>query len=196
MELKDTLATIGIAVAAAGVFVAWLKYRHDVRVREEEARPHPAQPFINIIHTFTRSSFHPNRHSLKLEISNRNEKPIAVKDVCWYVKFFRMNWPLSYRCSSLPPDAKLLCEYRLETSQLLQIDVEIQNIFEPLWGSGDFPLIDTMVGIGTLEICVKLTTGEVVPLRTPWTFRVHLANQLIQPSWLAPLVKLYIWARP
>ena len=95
MELRDVLTLLGIAVAAAGVFVAWLKYRHDVRVRKEEAKPRPTQPFINVTHTVTRSSFSPDEHSLRLEISNRDEKPIALKAVCWYVKSFGMNWPLS-----------------------------------------------------------------------------------------------------
>lgn len=196
MELKDVLTVIGITVAAAGVLIAWLKYRHDVMVRKEQAKPHTAQPFVNIVHTVTRSSFSPDEHSLKLEIANRDEKPIAVKEVCWYVKSFRVNWPLSYKCTSLPPEVKALHEHRLETAQLLQLDVDIQNIFKPLWSSGDLPLFDTMVGIATLDAGVILTTGESIPLRTPWTFRAYLASQLVRPSWLAPLVRLYVWARP
>lgn len=196
MELRDVLTLVGIAVAAAGVFVAWLKYRHDVRVRKEEAKPRPTQPFINVTHTVTRSSFSPDEHSLRLEISNRDEKPIALKAVCWYVKSFGMNWPLSYKCTSLPPDTKTLHEHRLETAQLLQLDVDIQDIFKPIWSSGDLPLLDTVVGIATLDVGVILTTGESIPQRTPWTFRAYLASQLVRPSWLVPLVRLYVWTRP
>jgi hypothetical protein len=196
MEFRDVLTIIGITVAAAGVLVAWLKYRHDVIVRKEQAKPHPVQPYVNVIHAVTRSSFRPDEHNLKLEISNRDEKPIAVKEVCWYVKSFRVSWPLTYKCTSLLPEVNALHDHRLETAQLLQLDVDFQNIFEPLWSSGDLPLLDTMVGIATLDMGVILTTGEFIPLRTPWTFRAHLASQLVRPSWLAPLVRLYVWAHP
>ena len=165
-------------------------------MRKEEAKPRPTQPFINVTHTVTRSSFSPDEHSLRLEISNRDEKPIALKAVCWYVKSFGMNWPLSYKCTSLPPDTKTLHEHRLETAQLLQLDVDIQDIFKPIWSSGDLPLLDTVVGIATLDVGVILTTGESIPQRTPWTFRAYLASQLVRPSWLVPLVRLYVWTRP
>lgn len=192
MDKKDLIAP---AVAAVGVFVAWLKYRHDVYVRKENSEPRAAKPFVNVIHTVTRSSISPDTHTLKLEISNREDRPIAVKKVCWHVKSFNTRWPVSFTCSLLP-EPSTLPQHKIETADLLQLEVDIKDIFEPLVGSRKLSLLDTMVAVATIEIGVILTTGEFIPRRTPWTFRAFLANQLVRPSWLVPLVKLYAWIYP
>lgn len=195
MELKDSIAFAAVAVTAAGVFVAWLKHRHDVRVRKEDSEPRPVNPFTDVIHTTTRCSIGPDRHTLILEIANREERAIAVKEVCWYVKSFKIRWPLSYSCLSLT-EHNALSQHKIDTADLLQLDVDIRDIFEPLLGSRELPFLDTMVAIATLDVAIFLTTGEVIPMRTPWTFRAFLAGQFVKPSWLAPLVKLYVRARP
>jgi len=203
MELKDSVAVAGVVIAAVGVVVAilvavihWLKYRHDVHSRQEDAEPRPAKPFVNVTHTITRSSIAPDAHSLKLEISNRDQRPIAVQEVCWYVKSFRTRWPVSYRSASLPTEPEALHQYKIQTAELLQLNIDITNIFKPLSATRGLSLLDTVVAIATLDIGVILTTGESIPQGVPWTFRTFLAGQFVRPSWLAPLVKLYVWARP
>lgn len=195
MELRDSIALAAVVVTAAGVFVGWLKLRHDVRVRKEDSEPRPAKPFANVVHTTTRCSIGPDRHALKLEIANREERPIAIKEVCWHVTSFRTRWPLSYSCSLLP-EPTVLPQHKIETADLLQFDIDIRDVFEPLLGSRELPLLDTIVATATLEVGVTLTTGETILVRTPWTFRAYLAGQFVRPSWLVPFVKLYAWVRP
>jgi hypothetical protein len=195
MELKDLIALAAVAVTAAGVLVAWLKHRHDVQVRKEESEPRPAKPFADVIHTVTRCSIGPDRHALRLELSNREERLIAVKEVFWHVKSFKTRWPLSYSCPLLP-EPSALPQYKLETADLLQLDIDIRDIFKPLLGSRELPILDTIVAIATLDVGVVLTTGEAILMHTPWTFRAFLAGEIVRPSWLAPLVKFYVWVRP
>ena len=194
METKDAITLAGVAVAAVGVFVAVLKYRHDVRVRKEDSKPPSAKPVIDVIHTSILSSRSPDMNTLRLEISNRGERPIAVKEVCWYVKAFNTRWPLTFSCSSLP-EPSALPRHKIETADLMQLDVDIKDIFEQLVGSRGLPLLDTIVAVATIEVRVILTTGEAITLPTPWTFRAFLASQFVRPSWLAPLVKFYVWTR-
>jgi hypothetical protein len=195
METKNVIALAGVAVTAAGVLVTLLKHRHDIRVRKEDSKPRPAKPYADVIHTFPLFSISPDRHTLRLEISNREERPIAVKEVCWYVKSFQIScWPLTFSCSSLP-EPSALPQHKIETADLLQLDIDIQDIFSPLVGSRKLPLLETIVAVATIEVGVILTTGEAIPLRTPWTFRTFLARQFVRPSWLAPLVRFYVWAR-
>jgi hypothetical protein len=194
METKDAISLAAVAVAATGVFIAWLKYLHDTRVRKEDSEPASAKPFVDIIHTFILASRSPDMHTLRLEVSNRGEKPIAVKEVYWSTKAFTIAWPLTFSCASLP-EPSALTQHKIETAELLRLDVDIKNIFEPLVGSERLPLLDTIVAVATMEVRVILTTGEVIHLPTPWTFRTFLAGQFVRPSWLAPLVKFYIWMR-
>lgn len=195
MEIKESIALATVVVAAAGVFVAWLKYRHDVRVWKGNSGPRDAKPFGDAVHTITRSSFSPDVHTLKLEISNREDRPIAVKEVCWHVEYFKTRWALSFTCSSLP-EPSALPQHKIKTADLLQLDVDIQDIFKSLLGSRKLNLIDTVIAVVSIEIGVILTTGEGIQVSLPWTFRSFLASQYIRTSWLASMVKLYFWARP
>jgi hypothetical protein len=195
MEIKDSIALAAVLVAATGVLVTWLKYRHDVRVRQEDLEPRDAKPFANVTHTVTSSSISPDTHTLKLEISNRDDGPIAVKEVFWHVKSFRTRWPMSFTCTLLP-ETNALPQHKIETADLLRLDVDIQDVFKPLLGSKKLHLLDTIIAVSSIEIRVILTTGECISLSTPWTFRSYLASEHIRSSWLAQLIKFYVWARP
>lgn len=195
MDESNFTALAAVVVAAAGVFVAWLKYRHDVRVRKQDLGPRVAKPFADVIHTVTYSSVSLETHSLKLEISNRDDWPIAVKEVCWYVKAFNKRWPLSFSSLLIPEPSDLaLC--KIKTADLMSFNVDIEEIFKPIFGYRKLPVLEAIFSAATIEVVIILTTGEVISLCTPWTFRAYLASQLVRPSWLVPVVKLYAWVHP
>src|SRR5882762_11563671 len=150
MEIKELVSLAAPTVLA---LVGLLTYRHNVRTRKEDSRPQRARPVMDLTHTVTHSNIAQDTHVLRLDISHREDKPIAIKEVCWYVKSFRTRWPLSYSCALLP-DSSRLQEWKIEAADLLQLEIEIQDVFRPLLGSRVLPLVDTIVAVATLDVCV------------------------------------------
>jgi hypothetical protein len=191
MEMKDMLP---VAISAVTACVGLLTYRLNAKQRADTLRLRHARPVVDLIHTVSYSGIEPDTHVLRLDVSHRDDKPIAIKELCWYVKSFGTRWPLSWHCVALP-DASRLQERKIEAADLLQFTIDIQDIFKPLLGSRVMALSARVAAVATLDVGVILTTGETEVLRTPRTFRDYLAVQLVCPRWLAWLVWLYIRMR-
>ncbi|PLZ01755.1 hypothetical protein CY652_13820 [Burkholderia sp. WAC0059] len=191
MEIREV---ISLAVPTVMALVGLLNYRQSVRARIEDARPRRAKPVLDLTHTVTYSSITDDVHSLRLDVSHREDKPIAIKELCWHARSFKTRWPLSYRCEELC-DSTRLQDRKVEAADLLRLDIDIEHIFRPILGSRSLNFPEMIVAVVTLDIGVILTTGEVEVPRTPWTFRDYLATQIVRPRWLAFLVRMYIRKR-
>jgi len=196
MEIKEAVAVAGALIAGVSATIGYLKYRLDKIVSHQSLLPKNAKPFVMVKHTTTTSNASPVKHTLTVEVANRDDRNIAIKSLHWWLDSIRTRWEIEPSPQS--PNTITQLPHKLATAELFQLVVnagytdslQILGPIEELSG------LERAIAICDLSVEVTLTTGECIILRTPFAFRELLIDWHSRPAFLRPLFKWHIKRHP
>ena len=191
MERETILITCTVVSAcSASLMCLWklLDTWHTIRVHNATARD--TSPLVQVIHHY-KSIVGPDKpfdHRLEIDIANRDEHPIAVRQINWYFKGASSCWDAAYT-SQHGDTSENIYQRKLETSDLLKLEIDIKDVFALRCRMTP---LDIALTLRSLRLGIQFTNGEFAERTLRSSFRRMLFDQYVAPSWIRALLRQFV----
>lgn len=168
----DLIFLAKITASLLSALAAWWgfrKFRAVLALHREAIGPRPAKPFTSLVYSWSGPAAHPKQQELRLQLGNRDNRQVIVKEFTWYSPAFRLKWP------ALPSNAATI---RLQSGEGTEVNFEPLDSLDNVAAGHHFTrLLQRLIIICGLRLVVNLQTGERLVLRAPSALRSFLARK-------------------